>query len=90
LILTLIYFKGVFAGCAFLPRRYKVAEKIHLVSHKYDTTVVTDSPSYEKNKYFMLLLDDYIRITTILFLKKKSEEFKHFKIYKEMWKPRWI
>jgi hypothetical protein len=34
-------------------------------------------------QYFMLLVDDYTRMTTIFFLKKKSEEFKHFKIYKD-------
>jgi transposase InsO family protein len=32
----------------------------------------------------MLLVDDYIRISTILFLKKKSDAFENFKIYKEM------
>jgi hypothetical protein len=35
-------------------------------------------------RYFMLLIDDYTRMTAVFFLKKKSEEFKHFKIYKEM------
>jgi transposase InsO family protein len=35
-------------------------------------------------QYFMLLIDDYTRMTTIFFLKNKSEAFEHFKIYKEM------
>jgi transposase InsO family protein len=35
-------------------------------------------------QYFMLLVDDYTRMTTVFFLRKKSEAFKHFNIYKEM------
>lgn len=34
--------------------------------------------------YFMLMIDDYIRMTTIGFLKKTYEAFKCFKIYKEL------
>jgi hypothetical protein len=32
----------------------------------------------------MLLVDDYIRMTTVLFLKNNSEDFENFKIYKKM------
>ena len=32
----------------------------------------------------MLMIDDYTRITTDSFLKKKSEAFECFKIYKEL------
>jgi hypothetical protein len=35
-------------------------------------------------RYFMLLIDDYTRMIIFFFLKKKSEAFEHFKIYKEM------
>jgi hypothetical protein len=35
-------------------------------------------------QYFMLLVDDYKRMTVVLFLNKKSEAFKSFKTYKEM------
>jgi hypothetical protein len=35
-------------------------------------------------QYFMLFIDDYKRMTIVLFLKKKSEAFEHFNIYKEM------
>jgi hypothetical protein len=35
-------------------------------------------------QYFMLLVDDYTRMTTFFFLNKKSETFKNFKTYKEM------
>jgi len=34
--------------------------------------------------YFMLLIDDYTRMTTVSFLEKKSKEFECFKIYKEL------
>ena len=32
----------------------------------------------------MLLVDDYTRMTTVYFLRKKSEAFENFKVYKEM------
>ena len=35
-------------------------------------------------KYFMLLVDDYTRMTAVFFLKNKSEAFENLKIYKEM------
>jgi hypothetical protein len=35
-------------------------------------------------QYFMLLVDDYTRMTTVFFLRKNSEAFDHLKIYKEM------
>jgi hypothetical protein len=35
-------------------------------------------------KYFMLLLDDYTRMTIVFFLMNKSEAFEKFKVYKEM------
>jgi hypothetical protein len=35
-------------------------------------------------KYFMLLVDDYTRMTAVCFLRKKSEAFENFKVYKEM------
>jgi hypothetical protein len=35
-------------------------------------------------RYFMLLVDDYTRMTAVCFLKNKSKAFENFKIYKEM------
>ena len=32
----------------------------------------------------MLMIDDYTRMTAVRFLKKKSEAFECFKIYKEL------
>ena len=34
--------------------------------------------------YFMLLIDDYTRMTWVTFLKEKSESFEKFKIFKAM------
>ena len=38
----------------------------------------------EGELYFMLLVDDYTRMTWLCFLKKKSKSFEHFIIFKEM------
>ena len=38
----------------------------------------------EGELYFMLLIDDYTRMTWVCFLKKKSKAFECFKIFKEM------
>ena len=38
----------------------------------------------EGELYFMLLIDDYTRMTWVCFLKKKSEAFEHFTIFNEM------
>ena len=35
-------------------------------------------------RYFMLLVDDYTRMTVVWFLKNKSKAFENFNIYKEM------
>jgi hypothetical protein len=35
-------------------------------------------------QYFMLLVDDYTRMTAVFFQNKKSEAFKNFKTHKEM------
>jgi transposase InsO family protein len=35
-------------------------------------------------QYFMLLIDDFTRMIVVYFLKKNSEAFKCFKIFKEM------
>ena len=38
----------------------------------------------DEELYFMLMIDDYTRMTTVSFVKKKSEAFECFKIYKEL------
>jgi transposase InsO family protein len=44
----------------------------------------TTTNGLKSEKYFMLLVDDYTRMTTVFFLKNKLEAFENFKIYKEM------
>ena len=50
----------------------------------------TTTKGLKGEKYFMLLVYDYTRMTTVFFLKNKSEAFENFKIYKEWLKMRWI
>jgi len=44
----------------------------------------TKTKGLKGERYFMLLVDDYIRMTAVFFFKNKSEAFEKFKIYKEM------
>jgi transposase InsO family protein len=44
----------------------------------------TTTKGLKGEKHFMLLVDDYTRMTIVYFLKNKSEAFENFKIYKEM------
>jgi hypothetical protein len=39
-----------------------------------------------KQNYFMLIIDDYSRLTCIEFLKEKSEAFENFKVFKALTK----
>jgi transposase InsO family protein len=49
-----------------------------------DLFVRNTTKGLKGEKYFMLFVDDYTRMTTVFFLKNKSEAFENFKIYKEM------
>jgi hypothetical protein len=44
----------------------------------------TTTNGLQVTKYFMLLVDVYTRMTTVCFLRNKSEDFENFKVYKEM------
>ena len=44
----------------------------------------TTTKDLKGERYFMLLVDDYTRMTAVFFLKNKSEAFENFKIYEEM------
>jgi hypothetical protein len=37
-----------------------------------------------REHYFMLLIDDYTRMTWVFFLKKNLEAFKCFRVFKEL------
>jgi hypothetical protein len=44
----------------------------------------TTTKGLKGERYFMLFVDDYTRVTAVCFLKNKSEAFENFNIYKEM------
>jgi transposase InsO family protein len=44
----------------------------------------TTTKGLKDQKYFILLVDDYTRMTLVCFLRNKSEAFENFKVYKEM------
>jgi IS30 family transposase len=44
----------------------------------------TTTKGLKGEKHFMLLVDDYKRMTAVFFLRNKSEAFENFKVYKEM------
>ena len=69
--------------------------KVEFKINEYSTTkpleiVHTDlcgpmrTKGLEGELYFMLLIDDYTRMTWVCFHKKKLEAFNYFKIFKEM------
>ena len=55
-----------------------------------DVVGPTRTKGLKGEKYFMLLVDDYTRMTAIFFLKNKSEAFENFNIYKQMVKMKLI
>ena len=66
---------------------FKIKE--HMTSHPMEI-IHTDLCGPTRTKimqgyyYFMLLIDDYTRMTWVAFLKEKSEAFEKFKIFKAM------
>ncbi|KAL0310593.1 UNVERIFIED_CONTAM: Retrovirus-related Pol polyprotein from transposon TNT 1-94 [Sesamum angustifolium] len=42
------------------------------------------TPSHEQNRYFILFIDDYSRMTWVYFMREKSEVFKVFKKFKKL------
>jgi transposase InsO family protein len=49
-----------------------------------DLVGATTTKGLKCEKYFMLLIDDYTRMTAVFFFRNKSEAFENFKVYKEM------
>ena len=47
------------------------------------------TPSQNGNRYFMLFIDDFTRMTWVYFLKEKSEVFGFFKKFKQFVKLKW-
>jgi transposase InsO family protein len=66
----------------FKSKEYSTTRPLKIMH--IDLVGPTRTKSLKGEKYFMLLVDDYTRMTVICFLKNKSEAFENFKIYKEM------
>jgi transposase InsO family protein len=66
----------------FKSKEYSTTRPLEIVHT--DLVGPTKTKGLKGEKYFMLLVDDYTRMTAVFFLKNKSEAFENFKIYKEM------
>ncbi|KAL0377091.1 UNVERIFIED_CONTAM: Retrovirus-related Pol polyprotein from transposon TNT 1-94 [Sesamum calycinum] len=61
------------------PGELKQLELIHT-----DVCGPMRTPSHEQNRYFILFIDDYSRMTWVYFMREKSEVFKVFKKFKNL------
>jgi transposase InsO family protein len=66
----------------FKSKEYSTTRPLEIVH--IDLVGPTTTKGFKDEKYFMLLVDDYTRMTAVCFLNNKSEAFENFKIYKEM------
>jgi transposase InsO family protein len=66
----------------FKSKEYSTKRPLEIVHT--DLVGSTTTKGLKGEKYFMLLVDYYRRMTVVCFLKNKSESFENFKIYKEM------
>jgi transposase InsO family protein len=66
----------------FKSKEYSTTKPLEIVHT--DLVGPTTTKGLKGERYFMLLVDDYTRMTAVFFLKNKSESFENFKIYKEM------
>jgi hypothetical protein len=66
----------------FKSKEYSTTKPLEIV-HTY-LVGPTTTKVLKGERYFMLLVDDYTRMTAVFFLKNKSKLFENFNIYKEM------
>jgi hypothetical protein len=66
----------------FKSKEYTTTRPLEIVHN--DIAGPNTTKGLKGEKYFMLLVDDYTKMTAIFFLKNKSEGFENFKIYREM------
>ena len=66
----------------YKSKEYSTTRPLEIVHT--DLVGPTRTKGLKGEKYFMLLVDHYTRMTTVFFLKNKSEAFENFKVYKEM------
>jgi transposase InsO family protein len=74
--------QGKQTNTRFKSKEYSTIRPLEIVH--IDLVGPTTTKGLKGERYFMLLVDDYTRMTTVFFLKNKSEAFENFKIYKEM------
>jgi hypothetical protein len=74
--------QGKQTNTRFKSKEYSTTRPLEIVHT--DLVGPTTTKGLKGERYFMLLVDDYTRMTTVFFLKNKSEAFENFKIYKEM------
>jgi hypothetical protein len=66
----------------FKSKEYSTTRPLEIVH--IDLVGPTKTKGLKGEKYLMLLVDDYTRMTVVFFLKNKSKAFENLKIYKEM------
>jgi transposase InsO family protein len=66
----------------FKSKEYSMTRPLEIVHS--DLFGPTTKKGLKGEKYFILLIDDYTRMTIVFFLKNKSKAFENLKIYKEM------
>jgi transposase InsO family protein len=66
----------------FKSMEYSTTRPLEIVHT--DLVEPTTTKDFKGEKYFMLLVDDYTRMTPVFLFKNKSEDFEKVKIYKEM------
>ena len=70
---------GKMTKSSFKRKTYTSKEVLELVHT--DLCGPIEVQSYKRDKYIMLFVDDYSRMMTVMFLKKKSNAFQMFKWY---------
>jgi hypothetical protein len=66
----------------FKSKEYSTTRPLEIVHT--DLIGPTTTKGLKSERYFILLVDYYTRMTAVFFLKNKLEAFENFKIYKEM------
>jgi hypothetical protein len=74
--------QGKHTKTKFKSKEHSTTKPLEIVH--IDLVGPTRTKGLKGEQYFMLLVDEYTRMTIVLFLNKKSEAFKNFKTYKEM------
>jgi hypothetical protein len=74
--------QGMKTNTKFKSKEYSTTRPMEIVHT--DLVGQTTTKGLKGERYFMLLFDDYTRMTTVFFLKNKSKDFEKLKIYKEM------